>query len=154
MAIISTDDLNLELNESGLSPLSKWVRSVTNTLLLLQPLELGQFIPCDLDGNVLEYPMTMDYRVEAGSTPKYPTECYTGDLEQYQQAQERVLFKGFRKIRFDNIELIVDNKKNEISDWTICICAKRDGEDFEFNLYKTIQDLIGLGIELINNVKI
>jgi len=52
---------------------------------LNQPLELGMFIPCDEEGNVLTEP---DLR---GLKDEHRKELY----EQYQQAKERVLFEGF-----------------------------------------------------------
>ena len=49
---------------------------------LKKPLTLGMFVPCDEEGNVLENPIETIGGVE----------LYT---EIYQQAKERVLFKGF-----------------------------------------------------------
>jgi len=65
---------------------------------LKQPLTLGMFVPCDLDGNVFEKPN--QYRI-------YVAQDYYsfkgGEIEwekckQYQQAKERVLFDGFTKV--------------------------------------------------------
>lgn len=54
-------------------------RIVNYAKFLSQPLELGMFVPCDLEGNVLEVPL-----VNNGG--------YEMKLRLYQQAKERVLF--------------------------------------------------------------
>lgn len=58
---------------------------------LKQPLTLGMFVPCDLDGNVLKEPI-LTYPF---STPRPIDERnFERREKEYQQAQERVLFKG------------------------------------------------------------
>ncbi len=52
---------------------------------LSQKLELWMFVPCDEDGNVIEY--------------KEPYE--DGTNIKYQQAKERVLFEGFEVVKYD-----------------------------------------------------
>lgn len=61
---------------------------------LKQPLKLEMFVPCDEDGNVLEYPIDIYYKPDFGCQ-KYPKECYEEDLMKYEQAKEKVLFEGF-----------------------------------------------------------
>ncbi len=57
---------------------------------LKQPLTLGMFIPCDLDGNVLEEP-------KCECETEYDREgCYEKCYE-YINAKNRVLFEGFRQ---------------------------------------------------------
>ena len=56
-------------------------------------LEKGMFIVCDDGGNVLEEPKESDYNlgdIHAG--------YYREDLIKYQQAKERILFKGFYSV--------------------------------------------------------
>ena len=58
-----------------------------------RPLEKGMFIVCDDGGNVLEEPKESDYNlgdIHAG--------YYREDLIKYQQAKERILFKGFYSV--------------------------------------------------------
>lgn len=64
---------------------------------LKQPLELGMFVPCDLEGNVLGYPIY---------TTNHSCDCYckeceketkrcSDEQEKYREAKERVLFEGY-----------------------------------------------------------
>ena len=57
---------------------------------LKQPLNLGMFVPCDEDGDVLEKPEDYENRLPNMMT-EYNDEVYT-----YKQAKEKVLFKGFK----------------------------------------------------------
>lgn len=85
---------------------------------LKHPLTLGMFVPTDEDGNVLEEPIKQDYEVESdGFSFSYDSETYDYDLEQYQQAKERVLFdipnlddlETIKKcIKGETIELLAD----------------------------------------------
>ena len=66
---------------------------------LKQPLQLGFFVPCDENGNVLEEPYF------DGENDLY----YSAKKEEFEKAKERVLFKGFElyndenTIRYNNI---------------------------------------------------
>ena len=62
---------------------------------LKQSLTLGMFVPCDLDGNVLEPVIKMDYTGFEDYGAKYPVECYEYDLKKYEEAKQRVFFNGF-----------------------------------------------------------
>lgn len=59
---------------------------------LSQPLELGFFVPCDEDGNVLKEPKTpwQDSIMHEGVHEKYRVK-----LNEYQKSKEKVLFEGF-----------------------------------------------------------
>lgn len=64
--------------------------SVTDYALFLQrPLELGMFIPCDDQGNVLQEPTDMY------NSPQY----YEAELGEYLSAKEKILFieEGFKQ---------------------------------------------------------
>ena len=55
-----------------------------------RPLEKGMFVPCDEEGNVLKEPKESNYNlgdIHAG--------YFKLDVDKYQQAKERILFKGF-----------------------------------------------------------
>lgn len=54
---------------------------------LQQPLTLGMFVPCDLEGNVLEEPI--------------PFDCTAFEYSIWCKAKERVLFKGFECVFYD-----------------------------------------------------
>tara|TARA_B100001765_G_C19461716_1_gene319567 strand:- start:27 stop:527 length:501 start_codon:yes stop_codon:yes gene_type:complete len=77
---------------------------------LKQPLTLGMFVPCDDEGNVLDdsfsgEPVLADYKIERFNTETGATyddgydyqefELHNKYYEIYQQAEEKVLFKGF-----------------------------------------------------------
>ena len=57
---------------------------------LKQSLNLGMFVPCDEDGDVLEKPEDYENRL-----PNMMTE-YNDEVYRYKQAKEKVLFKGFK----------------------------------------------------------
>ena len=61
------------------------------SIFLKQTLTLGIFVPCDLEGNVLEEPKFELYP----SSSKEDIDVHI----QYQQAKERVLFEGFRIVK-------------------------------------------------------
>ena len=63
---------------------------------LKQPLQLGFFVPCDENGNVLEEPTNYEKRLSNMMT-EYNDEVYT-----YNQAKEKVLFEGFEYVKFIN----------------------------------------------------
>lgn len=54
---------------------------------LNEPLTLGMFVPCDLEGNIFSEPK----KIGAG----YAEEAYTISLKQYKEAKQRLLFGGF-----------------------------------------------------------
>jgi len=59
---------------------------------LNQPLTLGMFVPCDLDGNVLRELDIINYE-----KIHHVNRGYKEYSEKYQQAKERVLFEGKHK---------------------------------------------------------
>ena len=73
---------------------------------LKQPLQLGFFVPCDEDGNVLEEPQM---RPERNSFDEEDVDYDAQELYEYIEAKKRVLFKGFElyndenTIRYNNI---------------------------------------------------
>lgn len=94
-------------------------------------LSLGMFIPCDLEGNVLEEPKAeLSY-----------LSFYNIRLKQFQEAKSRVLFEG-----------VVNNNDGTFKPTQSTYVIK----DF-FRMYKTIEDLTHLGLTLtqtsINKLK-
>lgn len=83
---------------------------------LKTPLELGMFVPCDEDGNVLEYIEWLENEELTKERILYENE--------YNQAKERVIFEGFQ-ICICNGELSVRTKntlpilKSEMENMTI-----------------------------------
>ena len=59
---------------------------------ITQPLTKGMFVPCDLEGNVLEEPIQCYSDVKHDLTKCAGYRVGDCECEQYQQAKERVLF--------------------------------------------------------------
>lgn len=71
---------------------------------LSQPLQLGFFVPCDEQGNVLEEPKPYVWTFAENGNELAESEC-----KAYQAAKERVLFEGFITIT-GNGELAVQRE--------------------------------------------
>lgn len=78
---------------------------------LKQPLQLGMFVPCDLDGNVLEEPEYYE-KWMSGKAIAFPIGA-NDIVESYNEAKERVLFNGF-VISENNGNIILTNGRNSI----------------------------------------
>jgi len=81
---------------------------------LKQQLELWMFVPCDENGDVLEEPgqNNIKYDIYYGQDCLFNDNLFDCDLQNYQQAKERCLFKGFYlktydTDEFDNIESVI-----------------------------------------------
>lgn len=59
---------------------------------LKTPLQIGHFVPCDEDGNILEEPRMIERRIGFDETDMF---WDIGEVECYKKAKERVLFDGF-----------------------------------------------------------
>ena len=127
-------------NKADMSP-NNDVFSVLNRLnsytnLITQPINIGQFIACDLKGNVLEKPLM--YYNEFALTQLKSVEMSIAieankKVKEYQEAQERVLFKGFSSSQHKGL---VKFKQN--GSYTFLDIKKFD----------TLEDLTHLKIEL------
>lgn len=107
---------------------------------LQQPLTLGMFVPCDLDGNVIE----LEYHID---------QYNQGFKDKYQQAKERVLFEGFEVGEYNGEDCgfeYVDNVNFQ------CRLYIRDfGKEWQptDNQITTIEHLIRLNITLTKSVQ-
>ena len=97
--------------------------------LLKQPINLGQFVPCDEDGKPMEKPE--DY------IPDYDPEI------QYQQAESRVIFKGFE---VDSIEQEAIYLKGPIEINFTSRDVTIEGEGC--STFKTLSDLTQFNLEM------
>lgn len=61
---------------------------------LKQPLKKGMFVPCDLDGNVLDEPIISEFLLDRFSKEPIKSKNIPEAYE-YRKAKERVLFKGW-----------------------------------------------------------
>ena len=100
--------------------------------LLKQPLKLGFFVPCDENGNVLKEPKEDDFLYHDKTLNHVD---FSAELEQYEKAKERVLFKGFEHYLFREANNVKHNKSRKC---------------FSFPNYNgvIIEDLISLEVEL------
>ncbi len=101
--------------------------------LLNKPLELGMFVPCDEEGNVLEEPPFYQ---------KYTTTGHDKRHEPYQQAKERALFEGYE--RYEKQSRIWVHGENVDP---ICLYKDYTVEhllSFNLTLTKAAQEQIGL----------
>ena len=120
MKLISCTDKVIELVKedfnNGEYPKFNFRDKVNNYAnFLKQPLTLSMFVPCDDDGNVL-------------SNPKDSTLQYQKRIDKYQQAKERVIFEGYKVIKFEDYYIIYDSHGRET--W------------LSWNKSKTIESLI------------
>lgn len=125
--LISNTDFGKYLDNFELS-LSEYkqVRQKFDSFLLLA-LEVGMFVPCDENGEILEEPVWQQ-EWEKGKVAKF--ELCLKSLR-YKQAKERCLFEGF-----------IFKAENEKS-----FTVELDGETFWIEKNETIEDLLGFDHE-------
>jgi len=91
--LMSHSDYEDSIDLPSVSDIEFRIKSRNHRVFLKQPLSIGMFVPCDLDGNVL---MSIDDKEQ------YFRDCYDGGWWNqfvdykvlYQQAKERCLFEG------------------------------------------------------------
>lgn len=87
MKLISMVDFVLTYPKDNSDHIDAYILICNYANFLKQPLTLGMFVPCDLEGDVLEEPLMCNWiRIED----------YNKAKNEYQQAKERVLFEGFK----------------------------------------------------------
>ena len=112
---------------------------------LKTPLNLGMFVPCDEDGNVLEEPIEyQDYlKIGQQGIMHWGLNVYN-QSKKYQKAEEKVLFNGFKKkdgLSISDEHSIFHPFWNYEGVWKIS------------KGIKTIEDLIPYNLELTENFK-
>ena len=110
---------------------------------LSKSLTLGMFVPCDLEGNVLEEPNQYIGALELAIGKDYD------DAFEYQQAKERVLFEGFEIEEIQEYLLYI-KKPNFKNGLDLVFQYGKKSKTFHYSLinYKSIEDLISLNLEL------
>lgn len=86
MKLLSMTDFVLENAKQPYVEGTKYKDLVNYAKFLKQPLNIGMFVPCDEDGDVLEKPEDYENRL-----PNMMTE-YNDEVYRYKQAKEKVLF--------------------------------------------------------------
>lgn len=103
-----------------------------------QPLTLGMFVPCDLDGNVLQEP---NFYEKYGSNYEPISNIeYTIDYRKYQEAKYRVLFEG---LKFEDVQPSTEYNYYHIG-WVKIFEANNQYKFFPCNGFKTVEDLTKL----------
>ena len=129
---------------------------------LKQPPELGQFIPVDKEGNPMEKPdeFNAKYYDSVDHTMKemFLKDKYESDLEEYQKALDKVLFKGFRThpleaewINFHRGIRIYYPHDDMEHYWSFVFDRDTNFKTIRFNKYKTLEDFTEFKLELTGN---
>ena len=122
---------------------------------LKQPLQLGFFVPCDENGNVLEEPQM---RPERNSFDEEDVDYDAQELYEYIEAKKRVLFKDSvfyeKKPHFQTkrILIMLNNKPdfriyNQFNYWD----GRIEKQYFPNNENLTIEDLVNFKLELTDS---
>lgn len=127
---------------------------------LKQPLTLGMFVPCDLDGNVLEIPHEDNSKYgNIGIDGKFNNAQFFKESEEYQEAKERVLFEGWEIMQRIGDSIVVFNDNSDIIEfinYKVWIFDEYQGvninelyfysekEDIPFRLTESAKKQIGL----------
>lgn len=101
---------------------------------------LNRFIPTDKEGNVLSEPEYYNCWLTDSCSVMISNE-EVGRCFDFKQAKERVIFEGFEIIERGHYKALVYNN-TEIARYGI------HSQFWEFNKYKTIEDLTSLGLTL------
>lgn len=108
---------------------------------LNQPLKLEMFVPCDEDGNVLEYPFAYNFKF---------VELFTNYNIKYQRAKEKVLFEGFEC----NIAEFCDEPMLELESkktYFLYDCEDKNFQDNFDTFVEKIEDLVKYNLTLRPN---
>jgi hypothetical protein len=165
MKLISMTDFVLETKNNSITQTEKynvieWQKKceafnkiITYASFLKQPLELGMFIVCDEDGNVLDKPKKYDNWTNfdySGTDIGFEDEKL---CRQYQKAKEKVFFEGFKSTGrfkvssgFEDFSFLKYNNGNTqvyVKDYT--------KEELNESLCYTIEDLIKYKLTLTEN---
>lgn len=116
--LVSCTDYVIELGNHKTLLLSNEQKMINYANFLKQPLTLGMFIPCDLDGNVLEEPIRERYKALGKFTELQAETNYKWDSEQYQEAKDRILFESYNEYDFKGLKHTLDFENGTIEDLT------------------------------------
>ena len=105
---------------------------------LKQPLQLGFFVPCDENGNVLEEPQIKEEEIDEHTTQIFAQ--YQYDLD---KAKEKVLFEGFKIYDYKlNVFFYLGRRK------TLSYDKKRKDFITIGLLLETVEDLINISSQI------
>ena len=121
MKLKKITDFVLEQNNTipkDLKLINNYKNIINYANFLKQPLKLEMFVPCDKYGNVLFKPKWDELQ------PSEYYHDYLYELDQYQQAKEKVLFEGFEKAKIGSFDF------------------KRGYSLFKISYYEDIEDFL------------
>ncbi len=131
--------------EERLSPYVHFADSISNhAKFLSRKLDKGMFVACGEDGKVLEKP----YRFEDGYPSREVIEKSKWDWAAYSEALDRVLFKGFYVEKHKGMTLSYTGIRNSEEDSWVMFQDKETGEWYPASGRETVEDLVGLKIEM------
>lgn len=133
--LISNTDFGFYVRELDINDHKKLELRENYDLFLKQPLTLGMFIPCDMDGNVLKEP---ERRCGLVGYDEQHYDFDDDELREYQEAKDRVLFKGL------TIDSIFDSHWYFLNDNNDLVGAERS---------KSVEYLVGLDLILTESAK-
>lgn len=120
---------------------------ISYATFLKQPLALGMFVPCDLDGNVFENIQLTECVKKCPFKNDYKTCC---EHKKIYEAMSRILFKDF-EIETLNIK---ENITAEILKLDKCRVFWKDGGSWnKSGLHNTIEDLVKYNLVLTESAK-
>ena len=141
----SMTDFVLEQNKDGLSHTRYSYQKCFNyAKFLKQPLQLGFFVPCDENNNVLKEPSVKDFLYHG---KKLNHIDFSAETEQYQKAKERVLFEGF-EVKSSKIHEDREFIGWEIYNPSIFINIGNGWQKPEFPDFEIIEDLLSFSKEV------
>jgi len=107
MKLISMTDFVLEQGKTTIII----NQSIRYAHFLNRTLELGMFVPCDLEGNVLEEPLQNDLKYDINISDvetDFDSYKWHEDFVKWDEAKERVLFEGFDRISDRDTYFIIE----------------------------------------------
>lgn len=142
--LISMVDYCQEVSKEFMAPKkpfdkNEWFGKILNySDFLKQPLTLGMFVPCDFEGNVLE-PINEEYpnNVE-----------YFEEIKAYDEAKDRVLFEGFKCIKWEHGGDSYSVRKNHGTYKEVQVCYYKDIPDYFVWSFETVEQLCSKDLEL------
>ena len=107
----ATIDIQNRIKTNNLNDIGaeKYWLSIKYKDFLKQPLKLGYFIPCDLEGNIIEQPTCLKLN-NCGCGEEQVLDCRDWKKE-YREAQERVLFKNINLEGLDMLKHHISQKR-------------------------------------------
>lgn len=138
MKLVSMTDYVLSQEKKGLQNTDRHLRFesiLRYAKFLSQPLTLGMFVPCDLDGNVIK--LSEEHKKE----PNNWSPC---EIEWYKKAKERVLFANV-SYSFDEIYRVFEIEHGDV-------CIYYDVENDQFISDSVSSDVVLIEVECLSDM--